>query len=338
MTGKKRKQKKVLIIVENLPVPHDKRVWQEAQALARAGYKVAVISPRGKGYQKSFEIINDVSIYRHPIPLEARRALEYLIEYPAALFWEFILSLKVFFTHGFDVIQACNPPDTIFLIGLFYKIFFRKKFIFDHHDGNPEIWIAKGGGKGIVYKALMLLEKLTFKTADMSFAVNQPYKDLAVERGGMSPERVYIVRNSPNIKKPETIEKDKDIRGKNAKCIIGYLGVMGKQDGVDNLLEIMRYIVHGKKRNDIVLKIMGDGPELQYLKGLAMKLDIDSQVNFTGWVSGNDYISHLSSCDICVNADTVNEYNINCSPNKIYEYMFFKKPIVQFDMPESKYV
>ena len=164
---------RVLIIVENLPVPFDRRVWSEATTLRDAGHAVYVICPKGPGYQRSHEIIDGIAIYRHPLPLEARGAAAYFIEYPAALFWEFVLSLKVWRRHGFDVIHACNPPDLIFLIGLFYKIFADKSFIFDHHDANPEFYEAKFGRRSFLWNLLRLAEKLTFKAADISIATNE---------------------------------------------------------------------------------------------------------------------------------------------------------------------
>jgi len=192
--------KHILIIVENLPVPFDKRVWNEANALTRAGYKVSVISPVGKGAEKRHEEIDGISVYRHPLPPEGNGALGYLVEYSAALFWELLLTLRIFLTRGFDAIHACNPPDTIFLIGLLFKPF-RKKFVFDHHDINPELFIAKFGRKGLLYRLIVLLERFTFRTADISIATNESYKEIAVTRGHMDPSRVFIVRSGPNLKR-----------------------------------------------------------------------------------------------------------------------------------------
>ncbi len=192
--------KHILIIVENLPVPFDKRVWNEANALTRAGYKVSVISPVGKGAEKRHEEIDGISVYRHPLPPEGNGALGYLVEYSAALFWELLLALRIFFTRGFDAIHACNPPDTIFLIGLLFKLF-GKKFVFDHHDINPELFIAKFGRKGMLYRLIVLLERLTFRTADISIATNESYKEIAITRGHMDPSRVFIVRSGPNLKR-----------------------------------------------------------------------------------------------------------------------------------------
>lgn len=329
-----KKKKRVLIIVENLPVPHDKRVWKEANSLTKAGYDVSVICPKGKGYNKKYEVVDNIHIFRHPLPIEARGAKVYLIEYSIALFWEIFLSFKVFFKRGFDVIQACNPPDLMFIIAIIFKVLFNVKFIFDHHDGNPEIWIAKGGSKNFMYKLLLFFERCTFKQASVSFSVNSPYKEIAVNRGKMHPENVYIVRNSPKLKEVDTGKYKK----KTHKTIVGYLGVMGKQDGIDSLLRVMRHIVYKKKRTDMLLRLMGNGPEFNHLNYLSQKLGINDYTEFTGWISGEDYYRNIAECDLCVNADQVNEYNNHCSPNKIYEYMFFSKPIVQYKMQESKVV
>src|SRR5690349_3451492 len=183
--------KRVLILVENLPSPFDRRVWQEAGALRDAGYTVSIICPTGRGCEKKFEAIDGIDIWRYDLPTEAEGALGYLLEYSAALFWTFLLSLKVAFGKGFDAVHACNPPDLFFLIGAFYKLF-GKKFVFDHHDANPELYIAKFGRKDFLYRAMLLLEKLTFKFADVSIATNLSYRRIAVERGGMAPEKVFV--------------------------------------------------------------------------------------------------------------------------------------------------
>src|SRR5215475_9861833 len=191
--------RRVLIIVENLPVPFDRRVWSIATTLRRTGYVVSVICPKGRGYEASEETIDGIHIYRHPLPVEARGAAAYLVEYSAALFWEFILSLKVARQHGFDVIHACNPPDLIFLIGLFYKIFGRKRFLFDHHDVNPELYEAKFGRRDFLWRFLLGAERLTFRAADVSIATNESYRRIAIDRGRMSPDRVFVVRSGPAV-------------------------------------------------------------------------------------------------------------------------------------------
>lgn len=330
---------KILIIVENLPVPFDRRVWQEANSLKNEGYEISVICPKGKGYEKKFEIIDDIYIYRHSLPFEAKRALGYFLEYTCALFWEFVLSLKVYFERGFDVIHACNPPDLIFLIALFYKILLKKKFIFDHHDLNPELWLAKGGKKDIFYKLLLLVEKFTFMTADISIATNESYKDIAVLRGGMKEEDVFIVRSSPIISKFESlIPESPDESIKNGKeYMVGYVGVMGKQDGVDYLLRAIDFIVNRRKRENVFFVIIGNGPEWNYSVNLSKELRIDNFVFFTGRIPDKEMIEYLYACDICVNPDVVNDFNDKSTMNKIIEYMILEKPIVQFNMREGRY-
>ena len=332
--------RKVLIIVENLPVPHDKRPWQEAKSLTAAGYKVAVISPKGHGSNASYEVIDGVSIYRHSLPVEARSGTAYILEYGWAFVCEVLLTWKVKFHHGFDVIQACNPPDNIYLIALMFRAFFGTKFIFDHHDGNPELWLARGGSRGLVFSALSYLERRSFRAAQASLAVNDHYAGIARDRGGMDRDAVFTVRNAPGREMVQhTMENiGKASKSNRSRCVVGYLGVMGKQDSVDNFLRIIDFIVNDRGREDLEFRIMGNGPELVSLKNLVVELSIEKWVTFTGWVSGDAYVDNLSSCDICVNADEVNNYNMHCSPNKVYEYMLFAKPIVQFSMPESRLV
>jgi hypothetical protein len=179
-----RKIRKILIIVENLPVPFDRRVWQEATTLQKAGYQVSVICPKGKGHTSSFEELEGVAIFRHPMPQEGANAIGYFVEYSAALFWQFFLTWKVLFTRGFDVIQACNPPDLIVLVAMVFKLL-GKKFVFDHHDINPELYVVKFGRKDLFYKMLTWFEKLTFHFADVSIATNESYKNIAINRGKM---------------------------------------------------------------------------------------------------------------------------------------------------------
>ena len=179
---------RVLIIVENLPCPFDRRVWQEARTLAEAGYLVSIICPKAPGYERSFEQIDGIDIHRHSLPREADGVLGYALEYSWALTMEFWLSLKILFGRGFDVIHACNPPDTMFLIGAFYKLF-GKRFVFDHHDINPELYEAKFGKRGFGQKLLLALERLTFRTADMVISTNESYRRIAIGRGGVNPTR-----------------------------------------------------------------------------------------------------------------------------------------------------
>ncbi|OZA55276.1 MAG: glycosyltransferase WbuB, partial [Sphingomonadales bacterium 39-62-4] len=229
------KGKKVLIVVENLPLPFDRRVWQEARTLKAAGALVSIICPTGKGYEKRFEVIDGIDIHRHPLPIEASGALGFLLEYGAALFWETVLTWKIFFKRGIDVIQGCNPPDLIFLVALPLKLF-GVKYIFDHHDINPELYEAKFDKRGFFWKLMVLFEKLTFKAADVSMATNQSYRKIAIERGGMDPDKVFVVRSGPDLsrlKRVPPVESWKNGR----QYLVGYVGVMGDQEGIDLLID-----------------------------------------------------------------------------------------------------
>src|SRR5256885_10391223 len=215
--------RRVRILVENLPSPFDRRVWQEAGALRDAGYAVSIICPTGRGCEARYEAIDDIHIWRYDLPMEGAGALGYLLEYATALFWTFVLSLRVLFGRGFDVVHACNPPDLFFLIGGFYKLF-GKKFVFDHHDANPELYVAKFGRKDFFYRLMLLLERLTFRTADVSIATNQSYRRIAVERGGMAPERVLVVRSGPSLERMK-VEPPRPELKRGRKYLVGYVEI-----------------------------------------------------------------------------------------------------------------
>ena len=326
---------KILIIVENLPVPVDTRVWQEANTLAEAGYKISIICPKGKECEKSYEVINNISIYRHPIPVEGNDLPGYIIEYSAALFWEIILAFKVFFAEGFDVIHACNPPDNIFLIGAIFKLF-GKKFVFDHHDINPELYMAKFKKKGIFHRILLIFEKFTFKVADISIATNESFKNIAIHRNQMPHEKIFIVRNGPCFKRLKIYPPINELK-KGKKYLISYIGVIGQQDGLDYLLDAARYIRDIKGRDDIFYAILGDGPYLLKLKEKCSSYNLDDIFEFKGMLYGDNMLNYLNTADICVSPDEFNEMNDKSTMNKIMEYMALGKPIVQFDMKEGKY-
>jgi glycosyltransferase involved in cell wall biosynthesis len=327
--------KRVLILVENLPSPFDRRVWQEANALRDAGYVVSIICPTGKGYEKKFEEIDGIAIYRYNLPFEADGALGYLLEYSTALFRTFLLSWKVLFTRGFDVIHACNPPDLFFLIGGFFKLL-GKKFVFDHHDINPELYEAKFGRRDFFWKLMVALERWTFKTADASIATNESYRRIAIERGGMDPERVHVVRSGPSLERLRILPPDPSLR-KGRKHLVGYVGVMGKQEGIDLLLQAVRAIVHEHGRHDIQFGLVGGGTSLAELKTLAAQLEVQDYVTFTGRVPDAELLAMLNTAAICVNPDIANEMNDKSTMNKIMEYMALAKPIVQFDLTEGRF-
>jgi glycosyltransferase involved in cell wall biosynthesis len=326
--------KRVLIIVENLPCPFDRRVWQEARTLAAAGYVVSIICPKAPGYEKSFESIDGIDIHRHPLPREADGPFGYTFEYGAALFLEFLLSLKVLFGRGFDVIHACNPPDTIFLIGGFYKIF-GKKFVFDHHDINPELYEAKFGKRGLGRRVLVALERMTFRTADMVISTNESYRSIATGRGRKNPDEVFVVRSGPDLTRIRQVPPNPVLK-RGRRYLVGYVGVMGKQEGIDLLLQAVQLIVHHLGRTDIHFGLVGGGTELQAMRDLARQLGVADYVTFTGRAPDADLLEMLNTADICVNPDRANEMNDRSTMNKIMEYMALAKPIVQFDLTEGR--
>ncbi len=325
----------VLIIVENLPVPFDRRVWQEATALYAAGHTVSVICPKGKGFDGSYECRDGVHIYRHALPIEGSSAVGYLLEYSIALFWQFVLSLKVLRQRGFDVIHACNPPDLIFLVAAFHKFLFRKKFVFDQHDLNPELYEVKFGKKGFFHRLLVFFERQTFRLADVSIATNETFKRIAVERGGMLENRVWVVKSYPDLARFKIVEPDNGHR-RHFSFLTGYVGIMAKQDGVDLLVEAMAHVVNDLGRTDIGCLIIGDGPEHENLVQLAAELGVADYVRFTGFLSGEDLLRALNALDIGVIPDPPNDCNHKLSMNKVFEYMALGLPFVQFDLDQSK--
>ncbi|MFL6654994.1 MAG: glycosyltransferase family 4 protein [Sulfurifustis sp.] len=328
-------KRRILVIVENLPVPFDRRVWQEATALRDAGYEVSVICPLGKGYAKRVEVIEGVHIYRHPLPVEASGALGYVAEYGIAFFWQSVLAWRIFLTRGFDAIHACNPPDTIFLVGLMFKLFGRR-FIFDHHDINPELYVAKFGRRDIFYKLLLLLERLTFHVASVSIATNESYRRIAIERGRMPPERVFVVRSGPDLRRLQRRPPDERLKN-GRRYLVGYVGVMGRQEGIDLLLRAIYHVVRVRRRTDVQFGLVGGGTELEAMRAYARGLAIDAYVTFTGRVPDEDMLQMLNTADVCVNPDVANEMNDKSTMNKIMEYMALGKPIVQFDLTEGRF-
>ena len=327
-------KRKILIIVENLPVPFDSRVWKEATSLHSHGYVVTVLCPRGKGYRKGYENLDGVHIYRHPMPKEGNSAAGYVKEYGSALFWEFLYSLWIYMRRGFQVIQGCNPPDTIFLIGLIFKIF-GVKYIFDHHDANPELYLSKYNKKGVFFQAAVFLEGLTYRFSDVVIATNATYRSLAMTRGGLDPEDVFIVRNGPDYEKFRPVPPN-DAHKHGKRYMVGYVGTMSIQEGLDILVDIAAYM-RALGRSDIHFTCVGGGPGLPGLREMVDARKLNDMVTFTGRVSDAELLEILSTADVCVNPDRPCEMNNISTMIKIMEYMALAKPIVQFDLKEGRF-
>jgi glycosyltransferase involved in cell wall biosynthesis len=342
----------VCVIVENLPVPFDRRVWQEARTLREAGYRVSVICPKGRGFEQSRETHEGIEIYRHRV-WEASGPLGYLLEYAWALAAEFYLALKVYARTRFRILHACNPPDTIFLIGLFFKLL-GVRFIFDHHDLNPELFEAKFGKRGFFYRLVCLAERLTFRTADVSIATNESYREIALTRGGMPPERAFVVRSCPELNRIHRGPARPELKEGKSYLVV-YVGVMGPQDGLDLLLEAIEFIVKrseklrgsgqalqsetlslSSSRDDTLFVLIGAGTELARLKALAVAKGLESVVKFTGGIPDDALAAYLSTADVCVAPDPRNPMNDKSTMNKILEYMAYGRPVVLFDLTEGR--
>jgi len=326
---------RILIIVENLPVPFDRRVWAEARTLRDAGYDVTVVCPQSKFASDPVEVLEGIRVYRHPLPVEAAGKLAYLVEYATSLFWELVYACKVFRTTGFDAIHACNPPDLLFLIGATFKYLFGKKFIFDHHDLNPELFEAKFGRRGILWHLLVLFERWTFAVADVSIATNESYRQIAITRGGMPPDRVFTVRSGPDLNRVR--ERPIEERWRNQRPhMAAYVGVIGEQEGIDLLLQAIAHVVRKRARTDLQMVIVGSGPQLATVRAFSERLGLTDYVTFTGRVDDDTLMTILSTADICVNPDRPNPMNDKSTMNKVMEYMALGKPVVQFDLAEGR--
>lgn len=325
---------KVLIIVENLPVPFDSRVWKEALSLHESGYQVTVLCPRAKGYTKGYELLNGINVYRHPMPKEGNSPLGYLFEFGSALFWEFFYTWWIFLRHGFHVIQGCNPPDDIFLIALPFKLF-GVKYIFDHHDANPELYISKYERQDFLYKTQVWLEKLTYRFSDVVIATNGSYRDLAVSRGKKDPRDVFIVRNGPDLATFKAVPPNPALKYEKT-FLVGYVGTISIQEGLDILLDVALYLKN-QGRRDIHFTCVGGGPGLAGLRKMLEEKNLGDMFNFTGRIPDAQLLEILSTADVCVNPDKPCDMNDISTMIKIMEYMALGKPIVQFSLKEGRF-
>jgi len=294
--------KRILIIVQNLPVPFDRRVWQEAISLERAGYDVAVICPRKGSYTQRYEVLEGIEIYRYPLIYEAaENVLGYFVEFLYCWLATLFLSIRVYLYRPYQVIHACNPPDTYFLLALLYRPL-GVKFIFDHHDLSPEMYLAKGKSRrSWLYKGLLFLERWTFKTAHHIIEVNESHREIAMKRGGVPESEVTIVRSGPyafwtNVKHADASLKN----GK--KHLVAYLGEMCVQDGVDHLLRSIKHF-QGTYENDSHFVLIGGGPDQRRMREMAEDLELNNGITFTGRIPDEELWTYLSTADVCVDPD-----------------------------------
>ena len=325
--------KHILIIVENLPVPFDRRVWQEATTLREAGAEVSIICPRMKGYTTAYEEIDGIQIHRHPLPVEATGALGYLVEYGTSIVWWYAYALKIYAKKPFHVIHGCNPPDLVFTVALPFKLL-GVKYVFDHHDINPEFYVAKFGREDFFYRLMLLFERTTFRVADVSIATNESYKAIAIGRGKMPADKVTVVRSGPKLDRLKPGPGDANHK-KGRRYLVGYLGTISEAEGIDLLLGAVQRLV--AVRQDVQFAIIGGGTGQADMKALSERLGLTDYVDFYGRVSDEVMVEVLNTADVCVNPDKPSEMNNLSTMNKIMEYMALKKPIVQFDLKEGRF-
>ena len=324
----------VLIVVENLPVPLDRRVWQESCALRDAGYRVIVICPRMRGFTEPEEEIDGIQIYRHWISEEAGGFVGFFREYVSALWGEMRLAWKAWRRHRFQVIHLCNPPDLLFLVALPFKLLYGVKVIYDVHDLCPEMFEAKFGRRGLLYRAVAVAERLTYLCADVVLATNESVREVALKRGGKPDSKVFVVRTAPQI--PITSFQPDPALKKGRAYLVGYVGVMGNADGLTYLLDAAAHLVHQRGRRDVQFLLMGTGPEHANLAAQRDRLGLQEQVDLPGRVTNEFLFVALRTIDIGLSCDPINPYNHHCTMNKVLEYMSFAKPQVLFDLKEGR--
>lgn len=330
--------RRVLIIVQNLPVPLDRRVWLECQSLTARGYSVSVICPKGPG-DPAKQTIDGVAIYKYRPAPEASGLGGFVVEFVYSWLRTALLSLRVWRDHGFDVIQACNPPDTYWLLARLWRLR-GVKFIFDHHDLNPELYLSRFGtptgiGGRIQLGGLLWLERMTFRAADRVTSTNESYKKVAITRGRRRPEDVTVVRSGPDTRQMRPVYPPSSIR-RPGRHLLVYLGIMGPQDGVDVVLEVMDELVNRRARRDVHAALLGFGDCFDDLRRQSTALGIDEYVTFTGRADKGMIADYLSAADVGLCPDRKTPLNDLSTMNKTMEYMAYALPSVSFDLTETR--
>jgi glycosyltransferase involved in cell wall biosynthesis len=328
------RRKRCLILVEDLPVPFDRRVWTEAKTLRDAGWRVTVISPKGEGAMRWHERLDGIEVFRYPLPTTAAGFVNHLAEYAIAIPSSLILSVLAWRGRRYDVVHACNPPDFFFPIGWLFKRL-GAAFVFDQHDLSPEVYVAQGGRRGgLVHRLLLSCERRTYRTADVVIATNETYRRFALERGGVNPDRVFVVRSSPDPARIHRVEPDPALRD-GRPHLVAYLGTMGQQDGVDLFVDAARHVAAARP-GQVRFVAMGGGPMLEDLREQVRRERLTEDVTFTGRVPDEFVRRVLSTTDVAISPDPANDFNEYCTMNKTLEYMAVGVPVVAFELEETR--
>ena len=327
--------RRVLIIVQNLPVPFDRRVWLECRTLTRAGYQVAVVCPKGKG-DPSYQVIDGVQIYKYRPYAPGGAAVTFFAEYAYSFLATLWLSLKAARGGRFGAVQSCNPPDIFWPIGILFKLWHGARFVFDHHDLCPETFEARfPDGPPALYRGLRFLERCTMRTADHVISTNESYRSLVISRDGVKPARATVVRTGPDPDKLKAAAAVPSLR-RGRPYLAAYIGVMGPQDGVDIVIKMAHYVVNTLKRTDISFTLIGSGDSFSDLVALRDQLELGDFVEFTGRAPDEAVRDILSTADIGLSPDPKNPLNDVSTMNKTMEYMAFGLPVVAFDLRETR--
>lgn len=323
----------ILILVENLPVPLDRRVWQESCALRDAGYEVVVVCPQMRGFTAPEEQLEGIQIYRHWISEEAGGFTGFLREYASALWGETRLAWKAWRWHKFQIIHLCNPPDLLFLVAWPFKLL-GVRVIYDVHDAWPEMFEAKFGKRGLFYWFVRVAERLTYACADVVMTTNESVRQIALRRGRKSADKIFVVRTAPKIATQQA-PADPALR-KGRRYLVGYVGVMGNADGVTYLVEAAAHLVHKLGRRDVQFLLMGTGPEHAKLVAQRDRFELAEFIDLPGRVTNEFLFGALRTMDLGVACDPINPYNDHCTMNKTLEYMAFGKAQVMFGTREGR--
>ena len=328
--------RKVLVILENGAIATDIRMQREILALRDAGYGVSLIAPREREEEGNWEA-DGVSIYRYKRAAGGGRIWSYLFEYAYSWLATFFLSIKALLNQGFDVIHSCNPPDIFFSIALLFKPL-GKKLLFDQHDLSPELYLARfERPRKLVYRALLFLERMSYRLADVTLTTNASYKRIASSRGGVPGEKIFIVRNGPYLYPLEfTVAADPGLK-KGYKWMVCCMGQMSPQDGIEHLLSAADHLINTRCRRDILFVLIGNGPSAPELRRAAREFGIEEHVIFTGWISDKRLIlEYLLTADVCVSPEPKSPLNEHSTFIKVLDYMAVGKPIVAFDLAETR--
>ncbi len=331
----RRRRPRVLIIIQNLAVPFDRRVWLECNSLVAAGYDVTVVCPRDAD-TTAYQVIDGVKIYTYPPYAPGGSAAGFVAEYAYSFLATTRLAMKARRGRGFDIVQACNPPDIFWPLARMLRVRDGSKFVFDHHDLCPELYESRfQGGSRLAHRGLLELERRTFLEADHVISTNESYREVAMRRGGKSPDHVTVVRTGPDAERLRPVAPDVGLR-RGRRHLVTYLGVMGPQDGVDLALRAAHRIVHVQGRTDVSFLLMGKGDCYDELVALRGELELDDFVEMPGRVPDEFVAKALSTADLGLCPDPKNPLNDLSTMNKTMEYMAFGLPVVAFDLRETR--